>query len=235
MDRRSFLASGSAFALWNAEAADSVYIPSQHRVEDLTVMQSLMDEFAFASLITSGPDLRCTHLPVLLDKGVGKYGRLVGHVAKNNPQHQLFDGKHSALIVFQGPHRYISPAWYDAAKSAVPTWNFAVVHCSGKPQAFQDDAKAAKLLERLVGKFEAYDGDESRWSFSKLPDSYLKGMRTGIVPFEMEIESIEGKFKLGQERNAKDRAGVLAGLEKAKPERNLREFTAEHYRRLKLE
>ena len=217
-----------------ADAADSLYIPSQHRVEDLAVMQSLMDEFAFASLITAGPDLRCTHLPILLDKEVGKYGRLVGHVAKNNPQNQLLDGKHSALIVFQGPHRYISPAWYDPAKPAVPTWNFAVVHCSGKPQSFTDDARAAKLLERLVGHFEAYDGDASVWSLSKLPDSYLKGMRGGIVPFEMEIESIEGKFKLGQERTAKDRAGILAGLEKAKPERSLREYTAEHYRRLKL-
>jgi len=171
-------------------------------------------------------------LAVLLERDQGKFGKLSGHVARNNPHHAAFDGSQPALIVFQGTHRYISPAWYDPDKPAVPTWNFAVVHCSGRPKAFDDDARSAALLETLVGHFESYEN--AQWDLSRLPENYLKGLRQGIVPFEMEIESIEGKFKLGQERSERDRTGVLEGLAAAKPERSLLEFTLEHYERIKL-
>src|SRR6267142_1781090 len=147
MKRRNFLSRvatgglpGLEFAgleSFGQEPEGSVYIPSQHRVEDLKTLNDLMDEFSFASVITAGSSIRVTHIPIVLDRGVGRYGRLTGHVSRNNPQRLAFDGKQPALIVFQGPHRYISPTWFNKEKM-VPTWNFAVVHASGRPRAIED-------------------------------------------------------------------------------------------------
>jgi transcriptional regulator len=236
MDRRDFL-TGMALADMSAERTDaaeaehagSLYIPKQHQA-DFAQMQALMREFAFADLITSSGGIRVTHLPVLYEADGGKHGRLLAHVAKNNPQAQLLDGAHDALIVFHGPHAYISPNWYEAGRNSVPTWNFAVVHCSGRPKAVADDAQSAAFLDKLVAHFESYEGG---WQLSKMPESYKKGMRQGIVAFEMPIDTIEGKFKLGLERSEQDRAGVLKGLAAAKPERTLRELTIETAARAK--
>jgi transcriptional regulator len=216
MERRNFLAGMAALELTteaSVEAADSVYIPDSQKVTDVKALQDLMEEFSFADLITSAGGIRVTHLPVLLDR-TGKFGKLTAHVAKNNPQQALLDGTHEAVLVFHGPHHYISPSWYVPGTNAVPTWNFAVVHATGKPKALNDDARTAAFLERLVG----------------LPESYKKGMRQGIVAFEMEIESLEGKFKLGLDRAA-NVPGMLKGLRASKGERSLVEFTEAELKR----
>lgn len=230
MERRNFLAGMAALELTaaaTAEAADSVYIPDSQKVTDLKALQDLMEEFSFADLITSSGGIRVTHLPVLLDR-TGKFGKLTAHVAKNNPQQSLLDGTHEAVIVFHGPHHYISPSWYVPGANAVPTWNFAVVHATGKPKALNDDARTAAFLERLVGHFESYE--KSTYDFGKLPESYKKGMRQGIVAFEMEIENLEGKFKLGLDRAA-NVPGMLKGLRASKGERSLVEFTGAELKR----
>lgn len=222
MERRNFIAGFAAMEfLMNAD--DSVYIPDHHKITDPEVVAHFMSEFAFADLITASPGIRATHIPVVYESGTGKYGRIVGHVAKANPQQALFDGSHEALIVFHGPHAYISPSWYEAGKPAVPTWNFAAVHAGGKLRAINDDVAKEKILEHLVNKFESYES--APWSLAKLPESYKKGLRQGIVAFEMEIATLEAKFKLGLERSATDRQGMLKGLKSAKPERSLLEFT----------
>ena len=237
MKRRNFLSSlaaGSSLAGLEftepqafgqePEAEGSVYIPSQHRVEDLKTLHDFMEEFSFASVVTAEPAIRVTHIPVILDRGAGKYGRLMGHVSRNNPQRLAFDGKQPALIVFQGPHRYISPTWFNKERM-VPTWNFAVVHVSGRPRANEDKNFLTGLLERLVNKNESYE--KSQWSLSKVPDAYKSGLMMGIVGLEMEIERIEGKFKLGLEAPPADKEKLLAGLQSARYERNLYEFTAD--------
>jgi transcriptional regulator len=136
-------------------------------------------------------------------------------------------------IVFRGPHGYISPNWYQS-KNAVPTWNFATVHVTGTPHRIESDAELAAGLKRLVGQNESRYGGGGRWSFDELPDSYLKGMRAGVVGYEMAIERVEGKFKLGHERKEEDRAGVLTGLAKSPKERDLPAFTRAYYQRRKL-
>lgn len=222
MERRNFIAGIAALEL--AEAADTAYIPDRHKVTDARVLADFMREFAFADLITASPKIRVTHIPVMFEQE-GTTGKIYGHVAKANPQQETFTGSNEAVIVFHGPHAYISPNWYRSPGPAVPTWNFAVVHASGKPRAITDDAQVTTLLDRLVAKFESYQG--TGWDLAKLPESYKKGMRQGIVAFEMEIEALEGKFKLGLERSAADRAGVLEALKTAKAERSLYELTKE--------
>ena len=109
----------------------------------------------------------------------------------------------------------------------VPTWNFAVVHASGKLKPIDDKKELHDLLAKLIHKFEG--PQNSAYDFAKLPDSYTYSLMEGIIGFEMEIEVLEGKFKLGQERTSADKQGVLKGLQSAKPERSIYDFTAAFY------
>jgi transcriptional regulator len=206
----------------------SLYIPKAHLVEDRKLLHDLMDEHAFAELVTPTPALRITHLPVLLDRTAGQYGTIHGHISRQNVQAKAFDGKQEAVIVFQGPQGYISPKWYQTAQ-AVPTWNFAVVHATGKLRPVTDPKDLHAFLARLIRKFETYQGTD--YDFSKLPDSYVNGMLQGIIGFQMEIELLEGKFKLGQERSDADRQGILKNLQKARTERSLHDLTESFYQR----
>jgi transcriptional regulator len=190
-----------------------------------------MDAFPFVDLVTPKPTLRITHIPAVLDRTAGRYGTILAHISAQNPQRAAFDGTQSAVIVFRGPHGYISPSWY-AKQDVVPTWNFSVVHASGRPKAMTDAVRARGLLARLIKTFESAVGSSS-YDFSKLPDSYVTGLMKGIAPFEMEIEALEGKFKLGQERPEGDRQGVLAHLQKDPyHERSLYDVTEAFYRTL---
>lgn len=206
----------------------SLYIPKAHVVEERAFLHDFMDEYAFVDLVTTTPTLRITHIPSVIDRERGRYGTVFGHISAQNPQRAAFDGTHQAVIVFRGPHGYISPQWY-ANGRAVPTWNFAVVHVSGRPALIEGLDATRALLARLIKKFETKSG--TSYDFDRLPADYVAGMMKGIVPFSMEIEAIEGKFKLGQERSSGDREGVLANLPTAKPhERTLPELTAAFYK-----
>jgi transcriptional regulator len=230
MNRRDLLTSFALTAL-SVEAqetpAASLYIPQAHLVEDRKFLHDFMDEFAFVDLITTSP-LRITHIPVLIDRAAGPYGTIHGHIALQNEQSKKFDGGNEAVIVFHGPHGYISPVWYETAQ-AVPTWNFAVVHATGKLRPVTDPKALHAFLARLINKFESYQG--TRYDFSKLPDVYVNGMLPRIIGFQMQIELLEGKFKLGQERSEADRQGILKNLKNARSGRSLHDLTENFYQR----
>jgi transcriptional regulator len=235
MNRRDLLSSFAVTALTSAaqEPAEppvpaSLYIPQAHLVEDRKLLHDFMDDFAFVDLITTSPTLRITHLPVLLDRSTGQYGTIHGHISRQNVQAKAFDGTQQAVIVFRGPQGYISPTWYQT-RQAVPTWNFAVVHATGRPRPVTEPQALHAFLARLIAKFESYQGTD--YDFSKLPDSYINGMLSGIIGFQMQIELLEGKFKLGQERSEADRQGILKNLQKARGERSLHDLTESFYKR----
>jgi transcriptional regulator len=238
IDRRTMLAtllagtSGVGLGAWEQAAASdpSLYIPKAHLVEDRAFLHDFLDDFPFADLVTPAPTLRITHIPALIDRTSGRYGTILGHISAQNPQRATFDGTHTAVVVFKGPHGYISPSWY-ANREVVPTWNFAVVHATGRPKAIVDPSQTHALLARLIRKFEATIGP-SDYDFEKLPESYVTGLMKGIAPFTMEIDALEGKFKLGQERSDGDKQGVLAHLSKGGyREHSLYEMTEAFYRR----
>lgn len=229
------LAAGSSSLLAQEPAGidPTLYIPKAHLVEDRKLLHDFMDEYSFVDLITSSPTLRITHIPVILDRTAGTYGKILGHISRQNPQSQTFDGRHTGVIVFRGPHGYISPAWY-AKTAVVPTWNFAVVHATGRPRAITEKVDLHELLVRLINRFESYQG--SGYDFSKLPNSYVSSMMGGIVGFEMPIELLEGKFKLGQERSEADKQGILEHLHQgARRERSLYDLSASFYKRSQKE
>src|SRR5262245_52422391 len=235
INRRTMLASllaasgSSLLAQEPARFDPTLYIPRTQRVEDLKLLHDFMDEYAFVDLVTPAPTLRITHIPVILERTTGNYGKILGHVSRQNPQSQVFNNRQTATVVFRGPHGYISPTWY-AKKDVVPTWNFAVVHATGRPSPITDESTLHKLLARLIEKFESYE--HSSYDFSKLPVSYVTPMLSGIVGFEMQVESLEGKFKLGQERSEADKQGILEHLKQTgRRERSLADLTASFYKR----
>lgn len=187
-----------------------MYIPTAFREDDIVTLHKLMREYSFATLITQQDGVPlASHLPFLLDVERGTYGTLLGHMACGNSQWRTFEENQEALVIFQGPHAYITPSWYEA-ELAVPTWNYAAVHAYGVPHLIEDKTELYSLLQTLVQTHEA--GFEKPWAFESLPDDYVQKMMQAIVGFEIPITRLEGKFKLNQNRSVSDQARVAAAL-----------------------
>jgi len=193
-----------------------MYIPKAFREDDTATLHKLMREYSFAILITQQDGVPlASHLPFLLDAERGSYGTLLGHMARGNLQWRTFEENQEALVIFQGPHAYVSPSWYEAELS-VPTWNYAVVHAYGVPRLIEDKTVLYSLLQTLVQTHEA--GFEQPWAFESLPDDYVQKMMQGIVGFEIPITRLEGKFKLNQNRPVSDQVRVATALQDNKDE-----------------
>lgn len=190
-----------------------MYTPEAFRADDLPRVHKLMQDYNFAALVTTQPDGApvASHLPFVVDTQRGSYGNgtLLGHMARANQQWRSFDVEREVLVIFQGPHTYISPSWYEATLS-VPTWNYAVVHAYGKPRIVEDATILYNMLHTLTEQSEAQF--EQPWPFD-LPQDYVQKMLRGIVGFEIEITRLEGKFKLNQKRPRTDQVNVAATLQ----------------------
>ena len=191
-----------------------MYLPAHFREDDRDTLFDFIRVHAFGLLVTQTSDGPfATHLPFLLEEGPDGQARLLGHLAKANPQgRHLADGG-TALAMFWGPHAYVSPGWYAQRAGNVPTWNYTAVHVSGRPVLLEEPAEIDRLLEALSAKYEA--GQDEPWSLGELDAKQKESLRRGIVAFALPVERIEGKFKLSQNRKDEDRAGVIRGLKAA--------------------
>lgn len=186
-----------------------MYIPDAFAETDLDRLHDLIEAYDFAMLITPGkPTPLVSHLPFVLDRANGPNGTLQAHMARSNPQWQSFAGE--ALVVFRGPHSYVSPSWYEPNTPAVPTWNYAVVEAYGTPRLVDDPQELRAQQERLVAAHEA--GRTPSWTMDGQPPAYIEGMLRGIVGFEIPIARLEGKFKLSQNRSTADQSRVAEAL-----------------------
>jgi transcriptional regulator len=188
-----------------------MYVPAHFAVGDIAWAHRLIEANAFAMLVSVAEDGApfATHIPLLLDRGRGAKGTLLGHVARANPQWRHFGAGKRALAIFHGPHAYVSPSWYKTSPQ-VPTWNYVAVHARGVPAIVADEARIRAHQRHLV---ETFEGERpNRCWIEGVPDSYVAAMIKGIVAFEMPIEGIDAKAKLGQNRAAADRQGAIAGL-----------------------
>jgi transcriptional regulator len=189
-----------------------MYIPKSFGEDDIGTLHKLMREYSFATLVTQHEGVPfATHLPFLFDAERGPHGILLAHMARANPQWHDFDTAQEVLVIFQGPHAYISPSWYEVELS-VPTWNYAIVHAYGLPRLIEEHDKLFNLLKTLIETHEAQF--ENPWPF-QLPEDYLQKMMRGVVGFEIEITRLEGKFKLSQNRTEAERENVIAALEES--------------------
>src|SRR5215510_13561732 len=187
-----------------------MYSPSYNRLEDRAELLEFMQANNFPVLVTgTGGTLHASHLPVMIGKTDPQLV-LDMHMARNNPQWKEFFEDQEVMVVFSGPHAYVSPRWYEE-KERVPTWNYAAVHAYGTPKVL-DDPKAKHANQRRL--VEAMD---PQWlpTFDALRPDYVKMMLEGIVNFEIAVTRIETRWKLSQNRSRREQELIAAELEKS--------------------
>ncbi len=191
-----------------------MYIPSHFHNHALGEQQALMRRHPFALLITPhAGELHLTHLPFHLDASRGPRGTLEAHLAKANPHCAALLAGARSVVVFRGPDAYVSPRWYADPAKNVPTWNYVAVHAHGVPRTVQEPAQLLALIGRLTDEHEAYI--ERPWSIREA-QAHAERLAAHVLGFELEIERLEAKFKLSQNRSAGDRAGVLREFAKSR-------------------
>jgi transcriptional regulator len=191
-----------------------MYQPDHFRVDDVGPMHALIRARPFAALVSGGAaGLYATHMPTVL-KDDGPFGVVEFHLARANPHWKILAGESEALMIFQGADGYITPNWYPSKAEngkVVPTWNYAAVHVYGRPEVIPDK----DWLRRHVGELTAQQerGEAAPWALADAPESYIDVMLRGIVGFRFAVTRLEGKWKMSQNREMKDREGVMKGLE----------------------
>jgi transcriptional regulator len=186
-----------------------MYVPPSFARTDPDELFAFVEAHSFALLVsTRGGAPFASHLPLLLDRTRGPRGALDGHMARANPQWRGLDGQ-PVLAVFAGPHAYVSPAWYEA-ENVVPTWNYVAVHAAGTFRLLDDPEAITDVVGRAV---ETYERNRSApWRFEPSAE-YVGKLLTAVVGFRIEIECLEGKWKLSQNHPPERRAKVIAALE----------------------
>ena len=183
-----------------------MYIPEFNRQEDRSVTLAFMRANPFAILVSTAAGIPfATHLPFLVDE-VGDQVVLRSHMAKANP-HWKSMGEQESLVIFHGPHAYISPSLYEIRES-VPTWNYAAVHVYGEPTLFSDEEGLKETLHWMINTFDS--SYLTQWS--ELNDQYRSRMMQHIVGFEIKAKRLEAKFKLSQNRTKGEQARVMQSL-----------------------
>jgi transcriptional regulator len=185
-----------------------MYIPAAFAESDLATLHGFIEQHSFGLLVTQVAGLPfATHLPFLLDRTAGAQGTLIGHVAWANPQWQEAAGQ-TALAIFSGPHAYISPAWYES-DNVVPTWNYAAVHVYGRMQIIEDADQLLEIVGAMVTEYER--SRPQPWTLGER-NTFLERMLSQIVGFRIEIDRLEGKWKLNQNHPPARREKVIRAL-----------------------
>ena len=191
-----------------------MYIRQDHRLDDQQETFALIEEHALGAWVVQGVDgLVANHIPFLLDRTRGPRGTLVGHVARANPVWKALATAPPSLVMFHGPHSYITPNWYPGKAEhgkVVPTWDYAVVHAHGVARAIEDRDWLLDMLERLTNAQEA--SQPAPWRVGDAPADFIDKLLRAIVGIEIPIDRLEGKLKASQDEAVRDRMGTVEGL-----------------------
>ena len=191
-----------------------MYIPADFAEPRIDLLHDAIRQNGFATVISMTSDgLVASHAPLMLDPDPAPYGTLIGHLAKANPHARAADPGVQTLVVFQGPHGYISPSYYPSKTQhgkVVPTWNYAAIHAYGTLQVFDDPARLLAVVTRLTNLHEAKRTQP--WAVSDAPENFIQGMLRGIIGIALPITRLEGKLKMSQNRPAADQNGTIDGL-----------------------
>ena len=186
-----------------------MYVPKNFQETDHATLLQFVRDNSFALLVTTDDDgvPVATHLPIELSPAADGHFRLVGHLAKANPQGKLLGRDAPALAIFSGAHSYISSSWYDHVN--VPTWNYLSVQITGRTGILADD-EALELLRQQVDKYEAHS--KCPVSIESMTEDYVRKQMHGIVAFTMTIDTIQGAAKLSQNRDDKNYQTIISEL-----------------------
>lgn len=197
-----------------------MYLPTHFKQEDLTELFELIENNPLASvMVVHEGEIEANHIPLELDRSIGEFGVLRGHIAKANPLFDLLENTQSAYVIFHADQAYISPNWYEGKQEhhrVVPTWNYRVVHVKGMLRKVEDEKYLRGILARLTRTHEATQAIP--WKMGDAPKDFIQEQFEKIIAIEIQIESIVGKFKVSQNRSAVDAERVAKALEVESPE-----------------
>ena len=193
-----------------------MYLPSHFEQHDVAAMHALMVAHPLGALVRNAPDgLDADHVPFHLDRDGSPHGRLIAHVARANPLWQEVRSGEPVLVIFRAAQAYVSPNWYPSKHEAhrqVPTWNYEVVHVHGTLAIHDDERFVRGVVARLTREHEARTGAARPWKMSDSEPAYVDDMLGKIVGLEIAIARLVGKWKLGQNKDERDRLGAIEGL-----------------------
>jgi transcriptional regulator len=191
-----------------------MYIPAHFAITDPHVLHRIVRDHPLGILVTQGPDgPDANHVPFEFDAAGGPSGLLTAHVARANPLvRQCRDGA-DVLVIFRGDESYVSPNWYPSKHEThrqVPTWNYEVVHAHGRLTLVDDERFVRGVVARLTRVHEA--AEPRPWKMGDSPGEYIDRMLEAIVGIEVAVTRLEGKAKLSQNRDARDRLNAADTL-----------------------
>jgi len=175
--------------------------------QDINKVIAFMKANSFAVISSNGDQYPvATQIPLAIEEVAGKI-LLKGHLMKNTDHHKAFVKNSKVLVLFTGPHCYISAGWYSDVQSA-STWNYMTVHAKGTI-SFTDDEGTYKAIKAVTNQ---YEGIDSPASFQHIPPAYIDKLINAIVGFTIEVESIENTFKLSQNKTEQEQQNIIQQL-----------------------
>ncbi len=199
-----------------------MYQPAHYAETRTEELHRLIAEHPLGALVVRGPGgLDANHIPFEMDAAAGGQGRLIAHVARANPVWKEIPDGSDVLVIFRAAEAYISPNWYPSKHEQhrqVPTWNYRVVHVHGKLRIRDDEKFVRGVVARLTRRHESdagkMRGAPAPWKMGDSAPEFIDQMVSMIVGIEVEIARLEGKWKLSQNKEARDRANAAAELRK---------------------
>lgn len=184
-----------------------MYIPKHFKVTDMNEVRDFIQKNSFGTIVTTkkGKPI-ATHLPLGLSDIEGDF-YITGHMAYGNPQWRTFETSKDVLVMFQGPHAYISSSWYEHEN--VPTWNYQAVHVYGSASILNDE-ELQQELTMMLQKYEKHRENPVLWE--RLSPQTLEKELKGIVGFKIKVQEVQAAYKLSQNRNEKDYVNIVDKL-----------------------
>jgi transcriptional regulator len=188
-----------------------------YKEEDAEKIIAFMQQNSFAVITGAGENYPvATHIPLAIEIVDGKI-LLKGHLMKKTDHHIAFENNENVLVIFNGPHCYVSASWYTNALQG-STWNYMTVHAKGKIK-FTDEQGTYNAVKAITNK---YEGANAAGSFANIPQTYIDQMVKAIVGFTIEVQSLENVFKLSQNRDEQSKKTIIENLIKRGDENSIK-------------
>ena len=196
-----------------------MYNPPHFAITDTAELHRIIESYPLGTLVSHFDGLDANHLPFEFDPKRGEFGTLTAHVARANPICQAAALGGDVMVIFRGAEGYISPNWYPSKHDThrlVPTWNYEVVHAHGTIKLLDDERFVRGVVGRLTREHEATEAKP--WKMGDSAPEYINGMLAAIVGLEITVTRLEGKAKLSQNRELRDRQGAVKVLQEKERE-----------------
>jgi len=185
-----------------------MYVNPNFAERELPVLHDTIEAVRFGVLVVCSDGPLAAHIPFVLHRDEGRLGTLIAHVSARDPLARYLDGEHEALAIFSAPRAYVSPRW--CPSGGLPTYNYLAVHAYGHPRRLEDPDVVLAHLRELVEVHE--ERFSQPWSLDSVADDYVDERLPHITAFRFEIDALQGKRKLSQNRTPEDRDGIIGGL-----------------------